>query len=79
LIFPIPAGVVQPRPFLWRSLVERGALRAEGNMNIKQVPEASRALPDRSDHGPLAGELMDLYVAMIIVIPVAFFLKSLWP
>ncbi|MBL0899275.1 MAG: hypothetical protein IBJ17_11330 [Reyranella sp.] len=48
-------------------------------MNIKQVPEASRALPDRSDHGPLAGELMDLYVAMIIVIPVAFFLKSLWP
>ena len=48
-------------------------------MKSKQVPEASRMTVDRTDHGPLAGELMDLYVAMIIVIPVAFFLKSLWP
>lgn len=31
------------------------------------------------NHNPLVGELMDLYIAMIIVIPVAFFLKSLWP
>jgi hypothetical protein len=48
-------------------------------MKSKQAPEASRMATDRTDHGPLAGELMDLYVAMIIVIPVAFFLKSLWP
>lgn len=47
-------------------------------MKSKQAPEASRMAVDRTDH-PLAGELMDLYVAMIIVIPVAFFLKSLWP
>ncbi len=48
-------------------------------MKPKRAPEASRMMIDRTDHGPLAGELMDLYVAMIIVIPVAFFLKSLWP
>lgn len=48
-------------------------------MKSRQVPEMSKmTTQDHSDHGPLAGELMDLYVAMIIVIPIAFFLKSLW-
>ncbi|NQW54528.1 MAG: hypothetical protein HQ465_25125 [Rhodospirillales bacterium] len=48
-------------------------------MKSKQVCEASNAMTqDHSDHGPLAGELMDLYVAMLIVTPIAFFLKSLW-
>jgi hypothetical protein len=28
--------------------------------------------------GPLHGELLDLYMAILIVIPVALFLKSLW-
>lgn len=48
-------------------------------MKSKQVPETPNiVMRDHSDHGPLAGELMDLYVAMIIVIPIAFVLKSLW-
>ncbi|MCC8431771.1 hypothetical protein [Reyranella aquatilis] len=48
-------------------------------MKSKQVPEASNMVtPDQSDHSPLAGELMDLYAAMLIVIPVAFLLKSFW-
>jgi hypothetical protein len=48
-------------------------------MDTKHTPEApSIVTQDDSDHSPLAGELMDLYVAMIIVIPIAFILKSLW-
>ncbi len=48
-------------------------------MKSKQVCEASNAMTqDHSDRGPLAGELMDLYVAMLIVTPIAFFQKSLW-
>lgn len=34
---------------------------------------------DRSSHaGMMEGELLDLYGAMLIVVPVALFLKSLW-
>jgi len=63
---------------LRRSSVQDGAI-VEGIMKSKQVPETSNiVMRDHSDHGPLAGELMDLYVAMIIVIPIAFVLKSLW-
>lgn len=48
-------------------------------MKSKQVPETSDITSNMTqDHGPLAGELMDLYVAMLIVIPIAFVLKSLW-
>jgi len=48
-------------------------------MKSKQMPEASNLMrQDHSDPSPLAGELMDLYVAMLIVIPIAFLLKSLW-
>ena len=48
-------------------------------MKSKHAPETSNIVAqDHSDHGPLAGELMDLYVAMLIVIPIAFFVKSIW-
>jgi hypothetical protein len=47
-------------------------------MKSKQVYEAPHTTQDNSQHSPLAGELMDLYVAMLIVIPIAFVLKSLW-
>ncbi|MFN4016519.1 MAG: hypothetical protein ACK4JB_14355 [Reyranella sp.] len=47
-------------------------------MKSKQASETSNISPNHSDQGPLAGELMDLYVAMLIVIPIAFVLKSLW-
>ncbi len=48
-------------------------------MKSKQLPETSNMVTqDQADHSPLAGELMDLYAAMLIVIPVAFLLKSFW-
>ena len=47
-------------------------------MKSKQTSETSNLTQDHSAHSPLAGELMDLYVAMLIVIPIAFVLKSLW-
>lgn len=54
-------------------------------MKSKQAPEASNmmthdhhVMTQDDHHSPLAGELMDLYVAMLIVIPIAFVLKSIW-
>jgi len=47
-------------------------------MKSKEASKTSNMTHDHSDQSPLAGELMDLYVAMLIVIPIAFVLKSLW-
>jgi hypothetical protein len=41
------------------------------------LPKASKPTPETS-HGPLDFELLDLYVAIFIVVPLALFLKSLW-
>jgi hypothetical protein len=41
------------------------------------LPKASKPAPETS-HGPLDFELLDLYVAIFIVVPLALFLKSLW-
>jgi hypothetical protein len=38
----------------------------------------AQAMSNDTDKGPLHGELLDLYMAILIVIPVALFLKSLW-
>ncbi len=39
--------------------------------------DQSQAL--QQDHqGPLDGELLDLYVAILIAVPLAWFLRSLW-
>jgi len=32
----------------------------------------------QDDRGPLDRELLDLYVAIIVVVPLAYLLKSLW-
>ena len=40
----------------------------------KPAPVLSREI----DKGPLHGELLDVYMAILIVIPVALFVKSLW-
>ena len=53
-----------------------------GQMKSTRVPDmkqTSYLSSDEASRSPLAGELMDLYVAAIIVIPLAFLLKSLWP
>jgi len=50
-------------------------------MIISPMPVRSAPVDD-SDRGRsarlLEGELLDLYVAILIVVPVAIFLKSLW-
>lgn len=41
------------------------------------LPKPSQPTPQTA-HGPLDFELLDLYAAIFIVVPVALFLKSLW-
>lgn len=42
-------------------------------------PKASPAIPDEARNaGLLEGELLDLYAAILIAVPVALFLRSLW-
>ena len=41
------------------------------------LPNADRPAPE-SPRGPLDFELLDLYAAIFIVVPMALFLKSLW-
>lgn len=48
-------------------------------MQTIDLPKAPNVMPKERTHGPFDFELMDLYVAMFIVVPVALFLKSLWP
>jgi hypothetical protein len=40
--------------------------------------KTTNVLPNESAKSPLHGELLDLYMAILIVIPVSLFLKSLW-
>ncbi|MBV8186390.1 MAG: hypothetical protein JOY64_16315 [Alphaproteobacteria bacterium] len=41
------------------------------------LPKVERRAPEAA-HGPLDFELLDLYAAIFIVVPMALFLKSLW-
>jgi hypothetical protein len=42
-------------------------------------PKAEPTLPDEARNaGLLEGELLDLYVAILIAVPLALFLRSLW-
>ena len=47
-------------------------------MRIVGLSKSVRAAPEPSPRGLFEGELMDLYVAILIVVPLALFLKSLW-
>jgi hypothetical protein len=42
------------------------------------LSKPAQATPSDTGKGPLHGELLDLYMAILIVIPLALFLKSLW-
>src|SRR5262245_29002364 len=68
--FSPPATTAIGVAFLWHEGV--AAMRTLG------VPKGLEATPKQSSHGPLDFELLDLYVAIFIVVPVALFLKSLW-
>jgi hypothetical protein len=46
-------------------------------MQMIGLPKTHKPMP-KIAHGPLDFELLDLYVAIFIVVPVALFLKSLW-
>jgi hypothetical protein len=50
------------------------------NMADRAAAEVHRPkiLADRPNAGLLEGELLDLYGAILIVVPIALFLKSLW-
>jgi hypothetical protein len=49
-------------------------------MRIVDVSKSARVTPEpAATRGLFEGELMDLYVAILIVVPLALFLKSLWP
>jgi hypothetical protein len=51
--------------------------RGEGTPAGTRPPRAT--LPDEARHaGLLEGELLDLYAAILIVVPLALFLRSLW-
>ena len=43
----------------------------------RRLPYAERG--DRMTRRFLEGELLDLYAAILIVVPIALFLRSLWP
>ena len=47
-------------------------------MRIVDLSKSARAAPEPSARSLFEGELMDLYVAILIVVPLALFLKSLW-
>lgn len=47
-------------------------------MRIVDVSKPARVTPEPSPSSLFEGELMDLYVAILIVVPLALFLKSLW-
>ena len=47
-------------------------------MRTVDLPKASSGVPEPTSRGLFEGELVDLYVAILIVVPLALFLKSLW-
>ena len=50
-------------------------------VNANSASRTAAIAPAHDDREPsklLEGELLDLYGAMLIVVPVAFFFKSLW-
>ena len=47
-------------------------------MQTLHLSKTTTAAPEETSKGPLHGELADLYVAILIVVPLALFLKSLW-
>lgn len=42
------------------------------------MPKSPRTGGGEPARGPMDGELMDLYAAILIVVPLALILKSLW-
>lgn len=42
------------------------------------MPKIPRTIREEPAHRPMDGELMDLYAAILIVVPLALFIKSLW-
>lgn len=44
----------------------------------RSVAEDQSHALQQDRQGPLDGELLDLYVAILIAVPLAWFLRSLW-
>lgn len=52
--------------------------RGVNAMRTIDLPKTTHSTHSEPAHGPFDGDLMDLYVAILIVVPLALFLKSLW-
>jgi len=51
----------------------------DGSQAVTHSTADQQAHALQQDHqGPLDGELLDLYVAILIAVPLACFLRSLW-
>lgn len=50
----------------------------DGSQNAGSPGNAPAHVVQQDHQGPLDGELLDLYVAILIAVPLACFLKSLW-
>jgi len=48
-------------------------------MKSRHLPETSGDASDEAGKSPLAGELLDLYAATLIVVLLTLFIRSLWP
>ena len=47
-------------------------------MQTAHLPKATSTLSEKPAKGLFEGELLDLYAAILIVVPLSLFLKSLW-
>ncbi len=56
--------------------VPTAARSKPGRLASRSTPE--KAVHERPNAGLLEDELLDLYAAILIAVPVAFFLKWLW-
>jgi hypothetical protein len=74
---PESSRALQPGAASWRSYGITEAVMG-GTVMRTILSKTTNVLPNDSAKNPLQGELLDLYMANLIVIPVALFLKSLW-
>jgi len=62
-----------------RAIASSSQSGSQAGSQAVATPGKVQARAVQQDHqGPLDGELLDLYVAILVAVPLACFLKSLW-
>jgi len=62
-------------------MIDSRAIASTSQPGSQAIPSPSKTQAQvvHQDHqGPLDGELLDLYIAILVAVPLACFLKSLW-